>query len=154
MLLFLLLFSYLSQVHHVLVSCTSLPELIQDLDVRSVTKEFVHKVNGYITKYVKLCHIFIGSCDHTYVHCPKEKHCSNRKHHSFTFSIFSYKDSNSWPTPWASPSALFCDGFFWDRIFQSICPDWLPTTILLNSVPGKLGLQEWASFIQLKYHFL
>jgi hypothetical protein len=102
MLLFLLLFSFLSQVHHVPVSCTSLPELVQDIEIRGLARGFLHKVNGYITKYIKLCHIFVGSCDLIHVHCLREKHYSNSKCHSFTFfsfSFFSYWDLNSWPTP-------------------------------------------------------
>jgi hypothetical protein len=90
MLLFLLLFSFLSQVLHGPVSCTNLPEHIQHVEVRSLTREFLHKVNGYITKYIKLCHIFVGSCDLIHVHCLREKHYSNSKCHSFTssFSFF------------------------------------------------------------------
>jgi hypothetical protein len=45
-------------------------------------------------------------------------------------------DLNSGPTPWATPPALFFfffEGFFWDRVFQTICSGWLQTVILLIS---------------------
>jgi hypothetical protein len=34
---------------------------------------------------------------------------------------------------WATPPAFFCDGFFQDRVSQTICPVWLQTRILLIS---------------------
>jgi hypothetical protein len=38
---------------------------------------------------------------------------------------------NSGPSPWATPPALFCDGFFLrDRISWTICSGWLQTVIL------------------------
>jgi hypothetical protein len=81
-------FIYLIKVHHVPLTFTFLPELIQDLEVRSLTRGFLHTVNGNITKYIKLCHIFIDSCDLLCVHCPREKHYSNRKCHFFPFLLF------------------------------------------------------------------
>jgi hypothetical protein len=44
-----------------------------------------------------------------------------------------YWGLNSGPTPWATPPALVCEGFFWDRVSWTICPGWLQTTILLIS---------------------
>jgi hypothetical protein len=40
---------------------------------------------------------------------------------------------NSGPTSWATPPALFCDGFFQDRISWTICLGWLQNTIFLIS---------------------
>jgi hypothetical protein len=39
---------------------------------------------------------------------------------------------NSGPTSWAT-LALFCNGFFWDRVLWTICVGWLWTEILLIS---------------------
>jgi hypothetical protein len=36
-------------------------------------------------------------------------------------------------TTWAAPPALFCDGFFRDRVSQTICLGWLWPAILLIS---------------------
>jgi hypothetical protein len=44
-----------------------------------------------------------------------------------------YWGSNSGPTPWVTPPALFCEGFSWDRISPTICLGWLWTAILLSS---------------------
>jgi hypothetical protein len=38
---------------------------------------------------------------------------------------------NSGPTPWATPPALFWNGFFQDRDSQTICPCWLWIMILI-----------------------
>jgi hypothetical protein len=46
-------------------------------------------------------------------------------------SFWWYWGLNSGPIPWATLSALFCEGFFWDRVSQTICPGWLRTMILL-----------------------
>jgi hypothetical protein len=61
-------------------------------------------------------------------------------------------------SPWATPPALFCDGIFWDRVSQTICPGWLRTTILLISaywVARITGMSHWhlASNILLFYRF-
>jgi hypothetical protein len=43
-----------------------------------------------------------------------------------------YCGFNSGHTPWATPQALFCDdGFFWDRVSQTIFQGWLWSAILL-----------------------
>jgi hypothetical protein len=47
--------------------------------------------------------------------------------------FFAQLGSNSGPTPWAAPPALFCDGFFIDRVSRVICPGWLLAEILLIS---------------------
>jgi hypothetical protein len=50
------------------------------------------------------------------------------------------------PTPWASLPALFCDGFFQDRVFQSICLDYFQIMILLISaswVARIIGMSHW-----------
>jgi hypothetical protein len=44
-----------------------------------------------------------------------------------------YWGLNSGPTPWATPPAPFCEGFFWDRVSQTFCPGWLWITVLLIS---------------------
>jgi hypothetical protein len=38
-----------------------------------------------------------------------------------------------WSITWATPSALFCDGFFQDRVWRTICLGWLQTETLLIS---------------------
>jgi hypothetical protein len=53
---------------------------------------------------------------------------------------------NSGPSPWAPPPALFCKGFFWDRVSWTICPGWLQTTSLLISaswVARITGTSQW-----------
>jgi hypothetical protein len=44
-----------------------------------------------------------------------------------------YWDLNSGPTPWATPPALFCDGFFQDRVSGTISPGLFQTLYLLIS---------------------
>jgi hypothetical protein len=51
----------------------------------------------------------------------------------FFFFFLRYWGLNIGPTPWATPPILFCEGFFQDRVSQTICPGWLQTTILLIS---------------------
>jgi hypothetical protein len=51
--------------------------------------------------------------------------------------FFVVLDLNSKPTPWATPSALFCDRFLLDRVWQTICPSWLWTVIFLLCVCSK-----------------
>jgi hypothetical protein len=49
-------------------------------------------------------------------------------------------------TAWATPQALFCDGFFWDRVSWTIFHGCLWTTILLISaswVARITGLRHW-----------
>jgi hypothetical protein len=48
---------------------------------------------------------------------------------------------NSGPPTWASPPALFCDGFFsrWGLV------KYLPGLDLNNNHPESLGLQAWAT---------
>jgi hypothetical protein len=56
------------------------------------------------------------------------------KEEGFSFFLFlQYWVLNSGPTPWATPPAFFCAGFFQDRISQTICPGWLWTMIFLIS---------------------
>jgi hypothetical protein len=49
------------------------------------------------------------------------------------FLFFWYWNLNSGPTPWATPPALFCEGFFWERNLWTICLGWLWPAILLIS---------------------
>jgi hypothetical protein len=62
------------------------------------------------------------------------------------FFFLQYWGLNSGPTPWATPRALFCDGFFQDRVLRTICPGWLSVTILLISaswVARITGVSHW-----------
>jgi hypothetical protein len=51
--------------------------------------------------------------------------------------VFEFRDSHlldRYSNTWATLPALLCDRFvFQDRLSQTICPDWLPTMILLIS---------------------
>jgi hypothetical protein len=51
----------------------------------------------------------------------------------FIYLFLQYWGLNSGPTTWATPPALFCDGFFWDRVSQTICLGWVQTAVLLIS---------------------
>jgi hypothetical protein len=78
-----------------------------------------------------------------------------------SFVFFQYWGLNSGPSPWATPSAHFCDGVFWDRVSWTICPCWLQTTILLISVSwvaritgvSHWCLAVWGSFIEILYTY-
>jgi hypothetical protein len=50
----------------------------------------------------------------------------------FSFFLW-YWGLNSRPTPQVTPPATFCEGFFRDRVSQTICLGWLQTLILLIS---------------------
>jgi hypothetical protein len=53
---------------------------------------------------------------------------------TFFFFFSRYWGLNSGPSPWATtPAQFFVIGFFWDRVSQTVCPDWLQTEILLIS---------------------
>jgi hypothetical protein len=63
---------------------------------------------------------------------------------------------NSGPSLWATPSALFCDGFFWDRVSWTICPSWLRTLILLISaswVARITGVSHWCPIIPFTFSY-
>jgi hypothetical protein len=47
--------------------------------------------------------------------------------------FFWYWGLNSGPTPWATLPALFCVGFFGDRVLWTTCLGWLRTATLLSS---------------------
>jgi hypothetical protein len=50
------------------------------------------------------------------------------------FFFFKHQNLNSEPTPWTTPSALFCDSFFFqERVSGIIWLDWLGNSILLIS---------------------
>jgi hypothetical protein len=51
----------------------------------------------------------------------------------FIYLCFVVLGLNSGPTPWATPPALFCEGFFWNRVPWIICLGWLQIVILLIS---------------------
>jgi hypothetical protein len=103
----------------------------------------------------------------------------NRVFYTSSFDIFSfsfflcffflqYWGLNSGPTPWVSPPALFCEGFFQDRVLRTICLGWLPTMILPPSSPfdfkhnkisnknktNLLSLQVLPYSLSLQLHFL
>jgi hypothetical protein len=48
-----------------------------------------------------------------------------------------------------SPSAPFCVGYFWDSVSQTICLDWSRILSSPSLPPKKLGLQVWATGVQL-----
>jgi hypothetical protein len=90
------LFYVLSQVQHVTFSCTALPELMQDLKINSLTREYFHKGVMITQNDIKLFHKFIHSCSLIHVPTPREK--QNRKHHYF-FVYLKYEHLNSGSTP-------------------------------------------------------
>jgi hypothetical protein len=49
------------------------------------------------------------------------------------FDFLRYWGMNSGSTPWATPPALFCDGFYWDRVSELFCSRYLRTLIILIS---------------------
>jgi hypothetical protein len=53
---------------------------------------------------------------------------------SFFLFFLWYWGLNTGLTPWATLLALVCDGFFRDRVSQTVFSGWLCTTILLISV--------------------
>jgi hypothetical protein len=70
--------------------------------------------------------------------------------HFFIFGVLGFelralhllgRQSSTWPTP----PALFCVGYFWDRVSRTICLGWLQTEILLISaswVPRVTGVSH------------
>jgi hypothetical protein len=48
----------------------------------------------------------------------------------FLFFVLRYRGLNSGTIPWATPPALFCEGFFQDRVLWIFCPGWLWTAII------------------------
>jgi hypothetical protein len=50
------------------------------------------------------------------------------------FVFLRYWGLNPGPSPWAILPALFCDGYFQDKVLQNICLGWLWTSIFLISV--------------------
>jgi hypothetical protein len=73
-------------------------------------------------------------CDSNLGSCLAPMCCPHLRNPSTLFIyLFPVLGLNSGPTPWVTPPALFCEGFFQDRVSQTICPGWLPTEILLIS---------------------
>jgi hypothetical protein len=65
---------------------------------------------------------------------------------TFFFFFSWYWGLNYGPIPWATPPALFCEGFFEDRVSGTICPKWSQTLILLISaswVTRIIGMSHW-----------
>jgi hypothetical protein len=71
----------------------------------------------------------------------------------FFFCFLLYWSLNSGCTPWATPPALFCDGFFRDRVSWTIFPSWLQTLILLISASWVVWITG-VSHCHLVWHFL
>jgi hypothetical protein len=46
-------------------------------------------------------------------------------------------------TTWAPPPALFCVGYFWERVSPSICLGWPQTAILLISASWVVRITGW-----------
>jgi hypothetical protein len=75
------LFYILSQVQHVPFSCTTLPELVQDLKIKSYHRIFSQRSDDYTKLYQTLSQIY-SHCSLIHVPTPREK--QNRKHHYFS----------------------------------------------------------------------
>jgi hypothetical protein len=88
--------------------------------IRGTDNGHIHSITGTV---VLFHHVLVWHISHS---TPR----SNPK--SFFF-FFWYWDLNSGLIPWATPPALFCDGFCQDRVSRIIYPGWLQTTILLIS---------------------
>jgi hypothetical protein len=72
-------------------------------------------------------------------------------HEKFAFLFFwQYWGLHSGPIPWATLSALFCDGFF----FRNICLGWLWTVILLISASRVARNTGISHRLQLSENFL
>jgi hypothetical protein len=54
--------NYLSQVLHVPITFTSFPEIIKDLHIKSTSREFFPRCEGYKKKDIKLFHKYIDGC--------------------------------------------------------------------------------------------
>jgi hypothetical protein len=63
----------------------------------------------------------------------EQKTLDNRDQSYLTLLLIKISLSVSGPTPWATPPALFCDGFFQDRVSWTICTSWLQTSLFLIS---------------------
>jgi hypothetical protein len=68
----------------------------------------------------------------------------NNHHHFWLFHFLWYWGLKSRPTLWATPPALFCDVFFWDRVLWTIFLSCLQTAILLISASWVGRIMEWA----------
>jgi hypothetical protein len=58
---------------------------------------------------------------------------------------------NSGPTPWVTPPALFCEGFFKIESLELFAQGWLWTTILLISaswVARIIGMSDQCPFLR------
>jgi hypothetical protein len=64
------LFYILSQVQHVPFSCTTLSELMQDVKINSLSREYFHKGVMVTQNDIKLFHKFIHSCSLIHVPTP------------------------------------------------------------------------------------
>jgi hypothetical protein len=65
-----------------------------------------------------------------------------------------YWDLNSGPSPWATPPALFCEGFFEIGSLELFAWADFEQRSYWSLPPEKLGLQVWATGTWLFFHFL
>jgi hypothetical protein len=73
--------------------------------------------------------------------CADEGTCCNQHDSDYNvwfpaglrFELRTWHLLGRYSTTWTTPSALFCVEYFWDRVFQNICPSWPQTVFLLIS---------------------
>jgi hypothetical protein len=70
------------------------------------------------------------------------------------FFFLQYWGLNLRSTPWAAPPSLFCDGFFWDKVLQTICRGWHWIVILLISSSWVAKITGMSHQLQAPNHFL
>jgi hypothetical protein len=72
----------------------------------------------------------------------------------FFFSFFlQYWGLNSGPTYWATPPALFCEGFLWDRVSRNYYQAGFEPQSSWSMPVEELGLQAWATGAQQADYF-
>jgi hypothetical protein len=107
-------------------------------------------MRGWIRNYLLISFEFNPSSSPTYhfleVRLNHSLTFTNKEAYLFYLFILRYWGLNSVPTPWTTPSAFFCEWFFQDRIYGTICPGWLQTMILLISASWVVritGMSHW-----------
>jgi hypothetical protein len=71
-------FTYLSQVPHIPISCTALPEIIEELQINSIPESFFTRNEGYAQQDMKLfsysqCERNFMSFNHTVLYLQQRK---------------------------------------------------------------------------------
>jgi hypothetical protein len=100
----------------------------------------------YIHAYVVMCehtYKYVCMCVHMHIHEAVEvqlvrfwkQTTLEIQLHVWNLSYLNITKYNFFMQYWGLNSEplyqpFFCDGFFWDRVSQTICPDWLWTMIL------------------------